>query len=207
VKSIGKETFLGCSGLTSITIGSGVATLGNQAFANCPELTGVYCYAENVPSTKANAFEDSYIDYATLHVPMASIDAYKAVEPWKSFKTILGLDGTMPEEPEVKKCATPTITFVDGKLKFSCETEGVEYVSKVTVGDAKKSYSSEVSLRGIYKVSVYATKAGYDNSNVATLEFTLSTGGEPCDVNKDGTVDVADIATIISRMAGNGPKQ
>ena len=168
----------------------------------------MYCYAEKVPGMEdmitrsdswADIFEGSYIEYATLHVPTTSIDAYKAIEPWKSFKAIVGLDGTMPETP---KCATPTIAFVDGKLRFSCETEGVEYVSEVTVGDAKKNYSSEVSLTGIYKVSVYATKAGYENSDVATLEFTLGPGSEVCDVNKDGQVDVADIATIISRMAG-----
>ena len=171
----------------------------------------MYCYAEKVPGmrdiiTRSNSltdiFEGSYIEYTTLHVPKASIDAYKAVEPWKSFKTIVGLSGTGHEEPEVKKCATPTIAFVDGKLKFICETEDVEYVSEVTVADAKKNYSSEVSLTGIYKVSVYATKAGYDNSDMATLEFALGSGGEVCDVNKDGAVDVADIATIISRMAG-----
>ena len=42
---------------------------------------------------------------------------------------------------------------------------------------------------------------GYDNSDVTTLEFTLGAGGEVCDTNKDGVVDVADISTIISKMA------
>ena len=203
VTSIEDCTFYICSGLTSVTIGSGVKNICSQAFAKCAELTDVYCYAEAVPSTNSNAFRDSNIDNATLHVPTASIDNYKAVEPWSDFKAIVGLDGITPEEPKMKKCATPTIAFVDGKLKFSCETEDVEYVSEVTVADAKKNYSSEVSLTGIYKVSVYVAKVGYDNSDVVTLEFTLGLGGEVCDVNKDGTVDVADIATIISRMAGN----
>lgn len=52
-------------------------------------MTDVYCYAENVPSTNVDAFEGSYIEYATLHVPKGCIDAYKAVEPWKNFKSIL----------------------------------------------------------------------------------------------------------------------
>ena len=51
-------------------------------------------------------------------------------------------------------------------------------------------------------VTVYATRQDYDNSDVATLEFTLGAGGEVCDTNKDGVVDVADIATIIDKMAG-----
>ena len=111
----------------------------------------------------------------------------------------MGLDGTIVETP---KCATPTIAFVDGELVFSCETEGVEYVSEVTSAETKKYYDSKVKIGGKYKVTVYATKPGFENSDAATLEFTLGAGGEVCDVNKDGTVDVADIATIIDRMAG-----
>ena len=176
-------------------------TIGKLAFARCPELTSMYCYAQKVPSTEANAFDGSNIKNATLYVPVASIQTYKAKEPWKSFKTIVGLDGTMPEEPETKKCATPTICFVDGKLEFSCETEGVEFVSEVTSKEVKMYYGDEVAIGGNYTVSVYATKAGYDNSDVATLEFTAGAGGDICDTNRDGTVDVADISAIIARMA------
>ena len=107
----------------------------------------------------------------------------------------------------VKKCATPTITFIDGKLKFSCETEGVEFTYDVTNADVKKGNGNEVTIGGTYKVSVYATKAGYDDSDVTTLEFTLGAGGEVCDVNKDGAVDVADIATIIDKMASGARVQ
>lgn len=157
-----------------------------------------------MPRTETGAFKNSYIGYATLHVPAASINDYKAVEPWKNFKSIVSLNGEdIPEEPEVKKCATPTIVLVDGKLVFSCETEGVDYVSEVKVSDAKKNYTSTVSLTGVYTVSVYAMKTGWENSDTATMEFTIGAGGEVCDVNKDGTVDVADIATIITKIAGH----
>ena len=204
VTSIESEAFRGCSGLTAVTIGSGVKDIYRYAFASCKDLTDVYCLAEKVPSTHTGAFQGSYIEYATLHVPAASINDYKAEAPWKDFKSIVSLNGEdIPEEPEVKKCATPTIALVDGKLVFSCETEGVEYVSEVKVGDAKKNYTSTVSLTGVYTVSVYAIKTGWENSDTATMEFTLGAGGEVCDTNKDGTVDVADIATIISKMAGH----
>ena len=202
--SIRSEAFRGCSGLTSVTIGSGVKNIYSQAFASCKDLTDVYCLTEEVPSTKTDAFKDSYIEYATLHVNAASIDDYKAVEPWKNFKSIASLNGEdIPEEPEVKKCATPTIVLVDGKLVFSCETEGVDYVSEVKVGDAKKNYTSTVSLTGVYTVSVYAMKTGWENSDVATMEFTLGAGGEVCDVNKDGKLDVGDIYSLITKIAGH----
>ncbi len=196
VTSIGNSAFSSCAGLTSVTIGSGIKNIGIMAFAECKELTDVYCYAKSVPSTKSDAFADSYIEYVTLHVPTTSIDAYKSAAPWSGFKTFMGLDGTLPDNPaeETKKCATPTISLVDSKLKFSCETEGVEYVSEVTFVDGKKYYDNEVSLTGVYKVSVYATKSGYDNSDVATAKFTMSSGsGIKGDVNGDGKVDVSDV--------------
>lgn len=90
VTSIGVWAFNDCSGLTSVVIGDGVKTISRQAFAGCPELTDVTCYAENVPLTESNAFEGSYIGKATLHVLIASIDAYKTTEPWSGFKVIEG---------------------------------------------------------------------------------------------------------------------
>jgi len=91
VTTIYKKTFSGCSKLTSITIGNGVKSINEEAFAFCPEIIDVTCLAEKVPSTNSNAFKDSYIGCATLHVPAASVSAYQAVEPWKNFKEIVAL--------------------------------------------------------------------------------------------------------------------
>ena len=85
VRSIGFYVFRSCSKLKSVIIGNNVNSISSFAFAYCPELTDVYSYAENVPSTSANAFEGSYIEYATLHVPKGCLGAYKDVEPWKYF--------------------------------------------------------------------------------------------------------------------------
>ena len=101
VTSIGDEAFC-CSGLTSVTIGSGVKTIGLYSFANCPELLDVYCYAENVPSTYSNAFDGSYPEYATLHVPDGSIESYKTKTPWSSFGKIVALGEEETGIDEVK---------------------------------------------------------------------------------------------------------
>ena len=214
VTSIGEATFCYCGGLTIVTIGSGVKSIGSKAFASCKDLTDVYCLAEEVPSTYSDAFQDSYIEYATLHVPTASIDAYKAKEPWKNFKSIVGLDGTIVETP---KCATPTISYEDGKLLFECETEDTEFVYEVKNTDSKKGSGGEVDIKPqVTTVTVYATKTGCDNSDVATATIRWRDGRplfegfsrvvvndqEASDANGDGTVDVADIATIINTMAG-----
>ena len=95
VTSIGGHAFSYCKGLTSVTIGNGVESIGSYAFAFCPELIDIYCLAEKAPSTKSDAFEGSYPEDATLHVPAASIDSYKAKTPWSGFGKIVALT---PEE-------------------------------------------------------------------------------------------------------------
>ena len=165
VTSIGDYAFYGCSGLTSVTIGNGINNIYGSAFASCPELTDVTCYAENVPNTDTDAFKDSYIEYATLHVPASAVNAYKAADPWKNFKSVVAIGGDTPETP---KCEKPTISYENGQLKMSCATEGVEYVTDITDADIKKHYDSTISLTATYNISVFATKSGYENSETAT---------------------------------------
>ena len=166
VTYIGKQVFRHCSSLTSVTIGSGIETINSMAFASCPELTDVYCYAENVPNAKSDAFQDSYIEYCTLHVPEAAVNDYKARAPWSSFKSIVALDGG--ETPETKKCATPTISYSNGKLTFNCSTEGATCQYSITDSDIKAGSSNEVQLSVTYNISVYATKPDFENSKTAT---------------------------------------
>ena len=95
VTSIGQAAFYGCSSLTAINIPESVKSIDQGAFANCSELTDVYCNAETVPSTEADAFDGSYIEYATLHVPTNAVASYKTTAPWSSFGTIVSLDAAI----------------------------------------------------------------------------------------------------------------
>ena len=88
VTVIGNAAFSECSGLTSVTIGSGVQRIDSSSFSNCPELTDVFCLAEEVPMVRDDAFEDSYAECATLHVPASAVEAYKVNVPWSGFKQI-----------------------------------------------------------------------------------------------------------------------
>ena len=83
--------FSGCSSLTSVTIGSGVKNISSGTFSNCPELTTVYCYAEQVPNTNGDAFEGSYIDYVTVYVPASAVENYSTAAPWSGFKHVLAI--------------------------------------------------------------------------------------------------------------------
>ena len=83
----------------------------------------------------------------------------------------------------------------------------------MTASDAKNYYDSKINLSQTYMVSVYATKSGYQPSDVATKEITISGGGggqdsfDKADVNKDGVVNVADHVELskIIKAAGTNP--
>lgn len=202
VTIIGENSFSNCAGLKSVSIGNGIRKIYNGAFANGSELTDIYCMAEKLSNeqwsneglfTDPYAFYNSYPQYMTLHVPTASIQAYRSTEPWNSFKVIVSLEAG--DTPTIQKCATPEISFENGRVKFTCETEGVEYISEVILADQHKYYDAEIQLSQTYKVSVYATKAGYDNSDVTTREIVIKGDNKAIvvgDVDGDGKVNVAD---------------
>lgn len=373
VTHISNSAFEGCSGLSTIDIGSGVEGISSSAFASCPNLTDVFCHAKDVPVTSNTAFQDSYIDYATLHVPTASVNLYKESEPWKNFKNIVRInmpehtltyivdeevyktyhieegetitpepapikkgytfsgwseipetmpdhdvtvtgtfsinkykltytvDGTeyktyeveygatispeaeptkegytfsgwseIPEtmpahdvtvtgsfninkykltyiidgeeyksyeveygaiitpepqpegeyvtfewvgEPETmpahdvivtaifttvpkEKCAKPIISYANGKLSFTSDTEGAQFISDITDADIKRNYDSEISLTATYNISVYATKDGYNNSDVATATLCWI-DAEPF---AEGTKEAEDAVTEVKAI-------
>jgi len=93
VKSFGTASFEGCSNLTSITIPQNTTAIGTECFRGCTKLSDVYCHAAEVPSTEGNAFDNSSIMSATLHIPNRSIHLYKASTPWSNFGNYAGLHG------------------------------------------------------------------------------------------------------------------
>ena len=78
VTSIGGGAFSGCFGMTEVSIPNSVTSIGQWAFLNCSSLTDIYCYADNIPNTDSDVFRNVHISSATLHVPAASVDAYKS---------------------------------------------------------------------------------------------------------------------------------
>ena len=135
-----------------------------------------------------------------MYVPEVSISKYRAASPWNGFKEIKALYGG--ETPETNQCAKPTITYENGKLKFECETEGVEFVSEITDTDIKKHFETEVSLTATYHISVYAAKTGYDNSEVATATLCWIDVEPKKEGISDGVAQVKAMPVLIENKGG-----
>ena len=171
VTSLGRFCFKYCSGLTSITIPSSVTFLGDHCFSGCSGLETVYfkgkvleyTYISEIPTTTIIKVPTEYLqDYKD-----AFGSSYKYIYAWNP-------DGTGDDTKPVTQCATPSISYASGELKFASETTGAEYHYTITDADmASNAYNKEgkVTLSAAYKISVYATADGYTASDKA--EATL----------------------------------
>ena len=195
VTSLGASCFWECRGLTSITIPSSVTSLGENCFAYCTSLTSI-----TIPSSiisfswgcfaNCSGLETVYFkgkkcnsNYAYLKIPKISIimvpteylQGYKdAFGPDYKYIYAWNPDGSGDDTKPVTQCATPSVSYESGELKFASETAGAEYHYTITDADmASDAYSKEgkVTLSAAYNISVYATADGYKASDKA--EATL----------------------------------
>lgn len=136
---------------------------------------------------------------ATFFVPVTVKHEFGSVT--SMMKIVLGNGGVT--EP-AQKCATPTITVVDGIVNFACDTEGVTFKwNYLFDGGNTEGDGDKATLGGTAKcvVNVYATKDGYEDSDVASAQVEIA-WGKKGDVNADGEVNVGDIVTTTNIMAG-----
>ncbi len=89
VTTLGESSFCGCTAMNSATIGNSIKEIPRFVFGYCTALKELYCYAEDVPTVDKEGFAQTDIQNITLFVPIAAINAYQAVEPWKNFKEIV----------------------------------------------------------------------------------------------------------------------
>jgi hypothetical protein len=194
VKRIYANAFSGTD-VKKLTLPASLELLEN--IGSLKGLESIVSQASNPPST-VTSYETGWYDFygyfqtAVLEVPAGCKQAYQQHEDWGKFKTIV--------EMGMEKCATPVISYEKGKLKFSCDTEGAEFVSKISCEDTGNYSESEISLKATYTVSVYATRIGHNDSDeaVATLCWIDT---EPS-IDVTGTTEIAAKAVLVKAHDG-----
>ena len=88
VKSIGMGAFQTCRNLSSITIPSSVTSIGSSAFKSCFKLKTIISERTNPIEIGDNVFSD-YTTQATLIVPAGSKSAYQSKAAWNKFQDIV----------------------------------------------------------------------------------------------------------------------
>lgn len=196
--AISSEIFSNCIQAETLTIPNNIKSLGNNSFSGCSSLKTII--SQIMRPMTVQAFSNYQYMFTTLKVPTGTIELYKQTDGWKEFVNIYE-DGDTPENPIVKKCAKPTINIADGKISFSCETEDVEYHYAISNNSPASGVGNDVPFSQKYIIMVYASKNGYENSDTATAEIT-ATVGLTGDVNSDGVVDAADVVKVTNIILG-----
>ena len=159
------------------------------------------------------------VNWSSADEEVASVDSMGTVKALAAGETwIMAVSDDNPEAkdscqivvPDIPApapngdCATPTIMVSGNKMTFECETPDAEFTSYLTTSEEFSGGEVVIENKDItFTLTVYAIAPGYDRSKPATMKFTV----KKSDVNGDGHIDVADIATIISEMAARARKQ
>ena len=105
VEDIEQEAFYGCAILNKLSLGTSLASIGENAFFACNNITEINALATLPPACFDNTFTSTTYDKATLYVPEAAKDDYAVASVWKNFKTqvaVLGVDGVEAVEDAVE---------------------------------------------------------------------------------------------------------
>ena len=172
-------------------------------------------YAQIAPLLAGN----KTVNWSSADEEVASVDSLGTVKALAAGETwIMAVSDDNPEAkdscqivvPDIPApapngdCATPTIMVSGNKMTFECETPDAEFTSYLTTSEEFSGGEVVIENKDItFTLTVYAIAPGYDRSKPATMKFTV----KKCDVNGDGHIDVADIATIISEMAARARLQ
>ena len=195
VTSIGDWAFSGCQSLSYFAFGTQLQTIGQESFSDCTNVIEIISKTSTPPVCGSQALDDINKWDCKLYVPDGSLTGYQAADQWKEFLFAEEGTGTAEQNPSgegPKKCGTPKINFTGDKLSFTSDTEEVNFVYRVSCSDEKYGSGSEVELKKTYTITVYATKEGYADSDVAKTTIEAGGSGVFGDLTGDGVVNVAD---------------
>lgn len=136
ITSIGWEAFSGCSGLTSLSFPSGITSIGGYAFSGCSGLTSIYVYAEKLPNMESDVFDGCDAKKCTVYVPKGTYDDYWLSE-FGYFENIVEFDPTGINNVITSNDTKELSRYSLNGQRLSAPTKGLNIV-KYSDGSVKK---------------------------------------------------------------------
>ena len=133
---LGYYVFEGCSGLTSLTIPSGVISIGWEAFSGCSGLTSIYACLEKIPTLGSNVFTGCDAKNCILYVPTGTYDDY-LVSEFGYFENIVEFDATGIDKVATSTNAKEVSRYSANGQRLSAPAKGLNIV-KYSDGSVKK---------------------------------------------------------------------
>ena len=137
VTKIGAGAFFCCYGLISLTLPSSVTAIGSQAFNACSELTSIYAYMEKLPETGSNLFLGCDEKNCTVYVPKGTGNAYFRSAEFGYFYNIVEFDATGIDKVATSANVKEVSRYSANGQRLSAPAKGLNIV-KYSDGSVKK---------------------------------------------------------------------
>ena len=147
ISSVGKEAFMGCTGLKWISLSDKTTSLGENSFAGCNNIAYVKSYATTAPEGLVN-FPSEVVANGTLFVPEGYEDDYTysaTWEDWMNIKTLTEnvlVSSITLSQTEAKMKATET-------LPLSATVGSENAVNKSLIWKSSNEAIATVSAEGV----------------------------------------------------------
>lgn len=197
--------------LSILSIGKKVTKLDITNLSLWTSLKTIYSFSENPESVKVSFGTKTYTN-TKLYVPIGTKEKYLAADGWKEFFIIEEMDvdkmwngqsePPTGDNPQQQKCEKPIIHYSNGKLSFECATDGATCQSTITDTDIASYSENEIQLSVTYNISVYASKAGYDNSDIVTATLCWIDADPKTEGIESGVAQVKANAVLIQSHDG-----
>lgn len=176
ISSVGKEAFMGCTGLKWISLSDKTTSLGENSFAGCSNIAYVKSYATTAPEGLVN-FPSEVVANGTLFVPEGYEDDYTYSATWEDWMNIKPLTENVLvssitlSQTEANMKATET-------LPLSATVGSENAVNKSLIWKSSNEAIATVSAEGVITANAVGnatiTAIAADGSGVkATCDITV----------------------------------
>lgn len=141
------------SALKSVVLGSGLLSMGDECFYQCPDLTSVTINATVPPTVTSSTFPDDVKANVTLTVPAGCVDTYKEAPGWSGFKA-----------------------YAEPSLTEDVTVDGIAYTINKTHHTATVRRSDTYSGNIVIPASIAVAGVDYSVTAIDTNAFAILSG-------------------------------